>query len=358
MKTRETFEEIRSRKKEYFTLRVKMVIAVQIILVGSTLLTVLFDFLIKSVFRGWKFPILWEFVIVSFILGSIAAFFISKYFFTSMKKLRQAMDSVADGDFCVRLDPEETNSGEVKELYAGFNLMTKELESTEVLQTDFVSNVSHEFKTPISAIEGYATLLQNIENVSSKEAEEYIDKILFNTRRLSSLAGNILLLSKLDNQIAFPEKHIYRLDEQIRQSLLLLENQWTNKEIEFDVELEDTEYYGCETLMQHVWYNLISNAVKFNRFGGNVRLTLENDEESIKFTVSDSGEGIEEGDIKRIFDKFYQADSSHKQEGNGLGLALVKKIVTLSGGTVFAENLSGGGCRFTVILNKDSNKTK
>ena len=138
----------------------------------------------------------------------------------------------------------------------------------------------------------------------------------------------------------------------------MLENEWTNKEIEFDVELEDTEYYGCENLMQHVWYNLISNAIKFNRYGGSVRLTLENDENTIKFTVSDSGEGIDKESIKRIFDKFYQGDSSHKQDGNGLGIALVKKIVTLSGGTVFAENLSGGGCRFTVILNKDVEKTK
>ena len=169
------------------------------------------------------------------------------------------------------------------------------------------------------------------------------------------MAGNILLLSRLDNQITPVEKKAYRLDEQIRQSILLLENEWTKKDIEFDVELEDTEYCGCESLMHHVWYNLISNAVKFNSYGGSIELRLNSGEEDITFTVTDSGEGIAEESVKRIFDKFYQGDSSHKQDGNGLGLALVKKIVTLAGGTVFAENVSGGGCKFTVILHKGKN---
>lgn len=165
------------------------------------------------------------------------------------------MDKVADGDFSVRLDLKEFSSGEVQELYAGFNLMTYELKSTEVLQTDFVSNVSHEFKTPINAIEGYSTLLQGCENLD-EDQQEYIDKILFNTKRLSTLVSNILLLSKIENQSIQTHQEWYGLDEQVREALLALEATWAPKDIDFDVDLEDLEYYGNENIMYHVWTNL------------------------------------------------------------------------------------------------------
>lgn len=350
MKTRETFDEIRKGKKEYLTLRVRMVLAVQLELIASGLLTLVLDILIRKVFPWWKFPIVWELIIVSFIIGSIATAFVSKKFFYPMKKLRQAMDSIADGDFSVRLETSDTNLGEVKTVYAGFNLMAHELNSTEVLQSDFISNVSHEFKTPINAIEGYVTLLQDIERLTEEERREYIDKILFNTKRLSGLVGNILLLSKIDSQTAIAHKKVYRLDEQIRQSILMLESEWTKKDIEFDVEMDEVEYNGFENLLQHVWYNLISNAVKFNPVGGMICIKLSEKNNNVVFTVSDNGPGIAEEDKKKIFDKFYQSDTSHKQEGNGLGLALVKKIIDLEDGEVYVENVKGGGCRFTVEL--------
>lgn len=233
-------------------------------------------------------------------------------------------------------------------MYAGFNLMTKELRATEILQTDFVSNVSHEFKTPINAIEGYATLLQNYEKLDTDQ-RQYVDKILFNTKRLSSLAGNILLLSRIDNQAIQTKQTTFRLDEQIRQSIVMLEPQWAEKDIEFDVELDDVEYTGSENLMHHVWDNLIGNAIKFNPQGGFVKVALVRTPGKIRFTVEDSGPGIPQGAEMHIFDKFYQGDSSHKEEGNGLGLALAKQITELAGGEIFAENLKVG-CRFTVLL--------
>ena len=227
--------------------------------------------------------------------------------------------------------------------------MANELSSTEILQTDFVSNVSHEFKTPINAIEGYSTLLQDADNLDDGQ-REYIDKILFNTQRLSSLVGSILLLSKLENQQIPTNQTEYRLDEQIRQSVVALETAWVQKDIELDVELDRVSYLGNEQMMRHVWDNVISNAVKFSPVGGTVKLRLTKKLKKLIFTIEDQGPGLTEEALGHIFDKFYQADNSHKQEGNGLGLALVKRILTIEKGQITAENLRSGGCRFTVIL--------
>ena len=284
-------------------------------------------------------------------IAVIATRFILKRFLEPIKTLREAMQKVAGGDFSTRIEI-KSNSAEMQELFSGFNMMAKELASTEILQTDFVSNVSHEFKTPINAIEGYTTLLQSTENIDEVE-NEYIEKILFNTKRLSSLVSNILLLSKIENQSIQTKQVKFRLDEQIRETIVALEQSWTEKDIELNVELEEIEYYGSEALSYHIWSNIIGNAIKFSPDGGAVKINLTKEQNSIFFTVEDNGPGLTEEAKKHLFDKFYQADSSHKQEGNGLGLALVKRIVTILGGEVYAENLESGGCRFTVILNRN-----
>ena len=242
-----------------------------------------------------------------------------------------------------------SNSKEIQEIYSGFNLMTHELRATEILQTDFVSSASHEFKTPVSAITGYADLLNSCDDLTD-EHREYIDKILFNTKRLSSLTGSILLLSKLENQEIPTNQTAFLVDEQIRQSIVALESQWERKNIELDVELCEAEYFGNELLMRHVWDNLIGNAVKFSPENGTVRIRLVKKLGKILFTVEDEGPGIPEASIRHVFDKFYQADSVHKQEGSGLGLALVEKILKLENGRVTAENREAGGCMFTVTL--------
>ena len=289
-----------------------------------------------------------DLVIISLIIGFGVTSALAKLFFGPIKKLRKAMEQVADGDFSVCLDC-KTGSKEIAEIYTGFNLMVRELAATEMLQSDFVSNVSHEFKTPINAIEGYSTLLQGSENLD-KSQQEYLDKILFNTKRLSSLVGSILLLGKLENQqIATNQTH-YRLDEQIRQSVVALEPAWEKKNIEFDVELERTNYLGNEPMMRHVWDNLISNAVKFSPRDGMIRIRMAKMQGKVYISIEDQGPGLSEDAQKHIFDKFYQADSSHKQEGNGLGLALVKRILTIENGQIKVENRLGGGCCFTVIL--------
>ena len=349
MKTRQTFEDIRNRKKERLTLRVRMVLWVQVELLACVGLAFLIDNIAHTLNPNWNIPLLLELVIVSVVVGGVMTAIISRAFFNPVKNLRQAMDKVANGDFTIQLDTDKSSSGEIKELYAGFNLMTNELKATEILQTDFISNVSHEFKTPINAIEGYSTLLQGCENLDDDQ-KEYVEKILFNTGRLSSLVSNILLLSKIENQSIQAKREVFSLDEQIRETIVALETAWAPKNIELDVELDSVKYNGNEIMMRHIWSNLIGNAIKFTPENSTVSIRLQNRKDKFIFSVTDQGEGLSDEAQKHLFDKFYQADTSHKSEGNGLGLALVKQILDIDGGDITAENVNGGGCRFTVTL--------
>lgn len=355
MKARDAFEKIRRRNKGKLNFRGKMIMLVSLEIVGSVLLALgiseALDFLIP---QSIHIPLLIELTVLSLLVGIIVTAFMSKLFFKPIKELRIAIGKVADGDFSITLSTKST-SKEIQEIFMGFNLMTQELKATEVLQTDFVSNVSHEFKTPINAIEGYTTLLQDCENLNASQ-QEYVEKILFNTKRLSVLVGNILLLSKIENQSIQTGHNKFRLDEQIRKSIVALESEWEKKEIEFDVEMESIEYVGNEGLLHHIWDNLIGNAVKFSPYGGLITIKLKKDvtengeNGKIIFIIEDNGPGLSDEALKHMFDKFYQADSSHKQEGNGLGLTLVKRILVIAGGDIVAENRERGGCRFKIEL--------
>ncbi len=330
--------------------RMHLMVAMEMVLiVGITyLLSIIFP---DSIFGRWNEHSLLTLILLSLFLSTALTWLLSRMFFNPIKRLTKAMAQVAKGDFSVRLDGKST-APEVQDIYAGFNLMAKELGNTEILQTDFVSNASHEFKTPLNAIEGYSTLLQNSDTLNDQQ-REYVEKIIFNTKRLSSLTGSILLLSKIENQTIPTNRSRFRLDEQIRQSILALEAAWEPKDIEFDVDLDEISYYGNEMLLHHVWDNLISNAIKFNPVGGCVTIRLSKEKGQLCSTVADSGPGIPEEAAAHIFDKFYQADSSHREQGNGLGLALVKRILALEGGTVTAQNLPQGGCQFTIILKEE-----
>lgn len=337
------------KNKPVFSLRLRLILLVAAELVASVLLAVwLGDVLDRYVLPQWEVPLMVYLLVVSLFVGILVTGFLSRLFFDPIKKLRQAMGRVAEGDFTTKLYS-KSNSLEIQDIYSGFNLMTDELQSMEVLQTDFVSNVSHEFKTPLNAIEGYSTLLQDCENLTPQQ-REYVDKIIFNTQRLSSLTGSILLLSKLENQQIPTGQATFSLAEQIRQTIVALEPVWSTKDIELDVEMEEVSYFGNEALMRHVWSNLLSNAIKFSPEGGLVQIGLTKKEKEITFWVRDHGPGIPEEAIKHVFNRFYQADSSHKQEGNGLGLALVDKILKLEGGRVEVQNCPEAGCKFTVHL--------
>lgn len=342
-------QNLNSRKKNPFGFRFRLTFFVTLEMLICLLISQGINKLInKFVQVNWSFPMELEQIIVCLLVGIVATSQLSRYFFHPIKKIRSAMERVADGDFTVQLKS-RSRMKEVKDINRGFNLMVQQLQATEILQTDFVSNVSHEFKTPISAIEGYSTLLQDGDNLTS-EQKEYVDKILFNTQRLSSLMGSILLLSKLENQQIPTGKTKYRLDEQIRQAIVALESDWDKKFINIDADLTRIHYLGNEAMMHHVWTNLLSNAVKFSPENGTITMILRQAEDGIVFTIDDQGPGLSEESQKHIYDKFYQADGSHKQEGNGLGLTLVKRILSIEGGTITCENLPEQGCRFTVHL--------
>ena len=325
-------------------------------LVGSLLSTALAMFivwLLNRRFGVWLgMPYTIRVLLISILSGAAIAVGLSKIFVSPMMKLGDAMRKVAGGDFTVRLDC-TSRIRDVREVYGSFNTMVKELGNTETLQTDFVSNVSHEFKTPINAIEGYASLLQDSQ-LTDEQKNAYIDKIIFNTRRLSDLVGNILLLSKVNNQTISLKASTFRLDEQVRQSILALESKWENKEIEFDIDLDEIEYTGYENLLSHVWLNLIDNAVKFSPQNGQIRIRLKQLAGSVTFSIWDNGLPIPEADIGRIFNKFYQGDNSHASEGNGLGLALVRKIVAAAHGTINVTSSEDAGTEFVVALPNSS----
>ena len=325
-------------------------------LVGSLLSTALAMFIVWllnlrfGVWLGMPYTI--RVLLICILSGAAIAVGLSKIFVSPMMKLGDAMRKVAGGDFTVRLDC-TSKIRDVREVYGSFNTMVKELGNTETLQTDFVSNVSHEFKTPINAIEGYASLLQDSQ-LTDEQKNAYIDKIIFNTRRLSDLVGNILLLSKVNNQTISLKAITFRLDEQVRQSILALESKWEKKEIEFDIDLDEIEYTGYENLLSHVWLNLIDNAVKFSPQNGQIRIRLKQLAGSVTFSIWDNGLSIPEADIGRIFNKFYQGDNSHASEGNGLGLALVRKIVAAAHGTINVTSSEDAGTEFVVALPNSS----
>ena len=339
--------------KKELTPRVTLRVKFFLICMAEFVVVVLLSELAGWLLRRWlgvtvSIPIFVWAILFSVVVGGAITKFISRSFIDPITQLGKAMKEVANGNFQVTAQC-RSRLKEVNDIYASFNLMVKELGATETLQTDFISNVSHEYKTPINAIEGYASLLQDHQQ-SQAEQDAYIEKILFNTHRLSTLTGNILLLSKINNQSIHPQRTVFRLDEQVRQAIVALEQKWTEKDIDFDVELDKISYSGYESLLIHVWSNLIDNAIKFDPHGGMIALRLRQEDGFAVFTIDDNGPGVAPEDQERVFHKFYQSDSSRVMDGNGLGLPLVKKIVEFSGGTVTLENLPEAGCRFTVRL--------
>ena len=289
-------------------------------------------------------------LLVSGITVALMSYFIGRRVLTPLVKLSSASKEVARGNFDVTVS-DSSKMEEVQSTFRNFNAMVRELKSISTLSSDFIANVSHEFKTPLSVIEGYAMLLQD-DRLTAQEREDYLNKILVNTRRLNTLVGNILMLSKMETK-PLPEQYTrFRLDEQLRQVVAQLEPQWSAKGISFRVRLDEVELLGWEQVLPYVWSNLISNAIKFSPSGSVIALTLLEQRECAVVTVSDRGCGMEPDVQERIFEKFYQGDTSHKAEGNGLGLALVKRIVAACGGSIAVESAPGEGAVFTLELPK------
>ncbi len=292
----------------------------------------------------------WALVAVALTL--YARWQIKKTYEEPMHRLAKATAKVAQGDFSVYVPPLHTADklDYLDVMILDFNTMVEELGSIETLKTDFFSNVSHEMKTPLSVIQNYAQLLQK-ENLTEEERREYADSILQSTRKLSSLITNILKLNKLEKQTIRPAPEQYDLCQQLCDCALQFEDAWEKKEIEFIAELEDRVVIEADPgLLELVWTNLLSNAVKFTPSGGTVTLTQTSNEQEVTVSVSDTGCGMDEKTLRHIYDKFYQGDTSHSTEGNGLGLALVQRILQLSNGTITVKSRVGQGSAFTVRL--------
>lgn len=288
------------------------------------------------------------FAVISIIVGTILSHTVGKRPLNVIREIDDATKEVVKGNFTVRLN-EDIVAEELHSMAHNFNTMVRELSNTEILRKDFIENVSHEFQTPLSAIEGYAALLQN-QSLTTQKRQEYAARILVNARRLSDLSGNILLLSRLEHQELEIQKETYALDEQIREAILLFETKWTQKELCLEVDLSAIRYKGNKELLMQVWQNLIGNAVKFVSQKGEIRITLRIEKNNVIVTVADNGIGMSEAVQKRIYEKFYQADTSRTGIGNGLGLALAKRIVDLHDGTLTVASAEGKGTMFTVTL--------
>ena len=336
-----------SRLWLYFT-GVVFATTLAVFIVVSCVWLLLFELGVLPVSPVQRHVPLLAFSIGSLLLGVTIALFVGKLIIVPIQNIGDAFNELSKGNFSVRV-PENGRVAEIREMSKRFNAMTFDLSHIETLRSDFVVNVSHEFKTPIAAIEGYATLLQN-PTLSEERHEHYVEKILDNSKKLSTLSSNILLLSKLENRQTVPQYGEYRLDEQIRRAILRLENMWTEKKLELDVELPVQTYYGCEQLLDQVWSNILDNAIKHSPEGGIVHIGLRQNENDVEVRIADHGDGMSDEVQKHIFEKFYQGDSSRKAEGNGLGLALVKRILDLCGGSVRVESAPGAGAAFFVTL--------
>lgn len=286
--------------------------------------------------------------LVSAGVASAVTYFVTRQILKPIEALSEVSLEVAKGNFDVTCD-EVTNIEELDTVIENFNGMAKELSSTETLREDFVANVSHEFKTPLAAMEGYATLLSD-EELSDVERKEYASRILQSVRRLSELTGNILLISKLENGTYKLAPATFRLDEEMREAILELESEWVKKEIDLDIDLAELTVESAEGLLHELWINLIGNAIKYSHPGGRVAVRLEKDGDYFRAVVADNGIGMKEDVKKHIFEKFYQGDTSHKSDGNGLGLALSWRIVKALGGGITVESEEGRGTVFTVRL--------
>lgn len=266
-----------------------------------------------------------------------------------INKVIDATNELAKGNFDVRINLNKIP--ELKTLSDSFNQMAEELGSTELLRNDFINNFSHEFKTPIVSLKGFAKLLKN-DNLTKEERDEYLDIIVSESSRLATLATNVLNITKIESQKIVTEMKTFDLTESIRRSILVLDNQWKKKNLDLLIDLDEITYYANEELLNQVWINLIDNAIKFSKKNGRIEISLTELKDDICFKIIDFGCGMSIDVQKHIFEKFYQGDSSHSTPGNGLGLPLIKKILDLHKGTINVTSIEGYGSIFTILIPK------
>ena len=287
-------------------------------------------------------------VYISIFLGVVIATLLSRRSVKPIRDMMKATEQVSQGNFSVMVNGSFVF--ELDALAGSFNKMVQELKGIETLRSDFVRNFSHEFKTPITSISGFAKLLQ-AGDISDEEKQEYLNIIVQESARLVHLSTNVLNLSKIESTEIISEKKFYCLDEQIRLAIVMLEPKWSDKNLHVDIRLEDEiEIFGEKNLIHQIWINLLDNAIKYTNTGGVIKVGLWQSGQKATFRIEDNGCGMNDETMNHIFDKFYQGDTSHSLAGNGLGLTLVRRITQLCEGTIEVQSELGKGSIFIVEL--------
>lgn len=340
------------------SLRMILIIFVLFVMVVTTVFAVLIYILLDMIFpqlAKYATATVVASLLASAAIGTVLAAFVSKWFLSPLQDMIYATDKISKGDFKVCVKENYGEKTELGMLQRSFNHMARELDGIEMFRKDFINNFSHEFKTPIVSVRGFAHQLR-AGGLSKEEEQEYIAIIASESDRLAKMATNVLLLSKLENQVIVTDKTSFDLDEQLRTCLLVLEKQWSEKNIELDLDLIPVTYTFNEDMLSEVWINLFGNAIKFTPEGGTVSCAMRKTEREIEVRISDTGSGISPEAMTHIFEKFYQADQSHGSEGNGIGLTIVSRILELCGGRITVQSRLGKGSTFAVYLPCDDER--
>lgn len=295
------------------------------------------------------------FLLIILIMALAAGFtIIVRSMMQPILQLDRAVEKVTEGDYSVKIDT-YNKPVEMAGLLDNFNKMVEQLSYNEYLHKDFSSNISHEFKTPLAIIKGYADLLE--EGVLTEEEQKnYARYISRESKRLSTLTANLLSLSSLDYDRIHGRKTNFSLDEQIRQTVLNMEAKWLEKNIGIELDLQQVYFTGDEELLNQVWFNLLDNAIKFTEAGGKVSITASKRDNIIEVSVADTGTGMDAETLRHIYEQFYRGDTAKRYEGTGLGLSLVQRIIQLHDGRISAESKPGEGTKFTITLPTGKNK--
>ena len=310
-----------------------VILVTMLIVIGIEYLLLHYDILkTDDVVTGVSLSML---LLASTIIGTVITFGVTFFLLKPVKTAIRGLYQLADGKYDTRINTYQVPI--LQEYVESFNTLAEELQNTEMLRSDFVNNFSHEFKTPIVSIRGFARLLQK-GNLSAEKQQEYLDIIVSESTRLAAMATNVLNLTKIENQNILSRIESFNLSEQLRTCILLLSDKWEEKQLTIEADFEEVFCSGNQELLQQVWINLIDNAIKFAAFCGIVAVDVHKEESCVVVTVCDTGVQIPQEAQKYIFDKFYQADTSHATAGNGVGLAIVAKVVALHKGSVRVES--------------------
>ena len=351
-------EKDNRKSKHRFSIMLMLSATVFVILLATMGIVALAEMIVLNINILPDTPGLTNFILfsalASVLLGTGLAVLLSRFPLKSFDNMINSVDRLASGDYSTRLKMGGLlgRFPQVAEFSDRFNIMAEELENTEMLRSDFVNNFSHEFKTPIVSISGFAKLLQR-DDLTDEQRKEYLSIIEDESLRLSSMATNVLNLGKIERQTSLTDVTEFNLAEQIRTCVLLLQNQWEKKALDFDIDLPECFIKGNEELLKQVWINLLDNAVKFSEEGHTIWISASEDAGSVSVSITNEGREIPPGERERIFNKFYQADKSHSLRGNGIGLTVVASVVRLHRGKVGVDSGNGKNT-FTVTLPADN----